>query len=317
MRRYGYQFVAREAMQMFAEEGLLQAQDLPPKVSLRDQCTPVRDQGSLGACTAFALCACLELRGTIVTSPLFLYFRERLLEGDPLQDQGASLASGTQVIKTTGVCLETLWPYIQSKYAASPPPQAYSDASNRQCKKTKALQPGEIKSQLADGVPVVVGILCYASFESVAVQETGVVPMPDTANEPSLGGHAIALVGYDDDAGVFLAKNSWGANWGDGGYLTIPYGYIYDGTLTSEIFAISPLNPSVSPVSPDSPNSPTSPTSPSAPSDPASSSSSNTWSQMSDTQRGLFIAAMVLLGLLLIFMLTMIGLNARSQSYSK
>ena len=37
------------------------------------------------------------------------------------------------------------------------------------------------------------------------------------------GGHAVLLVGYDDRG--FLAKNSWGTAWGDGGYFRITYDY--------------------------------------------------------------------------------------------
>jgi|JRYL01.1.fsa_nt_gb hypothetical protein len=37
------------------------------------------------------------------------------------------------------------------------------------------------------------------------------------------GGHAVLLVGYDDRG--FLAKNSWGTEWGDGGYFRIAYDY--------------------------------------------------------------------------------------------
>lgn len=37
------------------------------------------------------------------------------------------------------------------------------------------------------------------------------------------GGHAVLLVGYDADG--FLAKNSWGTDWGAGGYFVVPYDY--------------------------------------------------------------------------------------------
>lgn len=39
----------------------------------------------------------------------------------------------------------------------------------------------------------------------------------------NLGGHAIALVGYDDNNKTFLLKNSYGTEWGDGGYIDISY----------------------------------------------------------------------------------------------
>ena len=36
-----------------------------------------------------------------------------------------------------------------------------------------------------------------------------------------MGYHAIAIVGYDEDG--FIIRNSWGDNFGDNGYVTIPY----------------------------------------------------------------------------------------------
>ena len=39
-------------------------------------------------------------------------------------------------------------------------------------------------------------------------------------------------VGYDDDRGVFIIRNSWGSNWGDNGYFYMPYEFII---VTSEV----------------------------------------------------------------------------------
>lgn len=40
-------------------------------------------------------------------------------------------------------------------------------------------------------------------------------------NPVSLGGHAFALVGYNEVG--FLVQNSWGGSWGNGGFATLPY----------------------------------------------------------------------------------------------
>ncbi|MDH6126503.1 hypothetical protein P3T39_003460 [Kitasatospora sp. GP82] len=40
------------------------------------------------------------------------------------------------------------------------------------------------------------------------------------------GGHCVAIVGYSDVDNCWIAKNSWGKNWGDSGYVRIGYGEV-------------------------------------------------------------------------------------------
>ena len=38
------------------------------------------------------------------------------------------------------------------------------------------------------------------------------------------GGHAILLMGFDDNHEYWICKNSWGTGWGENGYFRIKYG---------------------------------------------------------------------------------------------
>lgn len=40
-----------------------------------------------------------------------------------------------------------------------------------------------------------------------------------------VGSHAVTMLGYDDNAGLFTFQNSWGAEWGDRGFGYLPYGF--------------------------------------------------------------------------------------------
>jgi C1A family cysteine protease len=51
-----------------------------------------------------------------------------------------------------------------------------------------------------------------------------------------LGGHAVLAVGYDDATQRFTIRNSWGANWGQGGYFTMPYPYLTTSGLSSDFW---------------------------------------------------------------------------------
>lgn len=64
-----------------------------------------------------------------------------------------------------------------------------------------------------------------------------------TDTSETWGMHFVAIVGYDDDAQMWLAENSWGPDWGDGGFFGIPYKSF--SALTEGIMHINvaPINP--------------------------------------------------------------------------
>jgi C1A family cysteine protease len=87
------------------------------------------------------------------------------------------------------------------------------------------------------GLPAVIGISVYESFERQAVATTGTVPMP-SKRERLLGGHAVCLVGYNDSKRRWLCRNSWGAGWGQAGYFTLPYAYLLSTGLSSDFWTL-------------------------------------------------------------------------------
>jgi len=97
----------------------------------------------------------------------------------------------------------------------------------------------DIKLILSQNIPVIAGIQIYSSFESDETAKTGIVPLPDTAREQLLGGHAIMLVGYDDAQKSFIVRNSWGTTWGNRGYCLMPCDYLTNPSLTGDLWMIS------------------------------------------------------------------------------
>jgi C1A family cysteine protease len=218
---------------------------LPAAVDLRPKCPPVYDQGSLGSCTANALVGAVQFDApSFLGSRLFLYYQERAADGDVGADGGSTLSRGVAVLEAGGVCAEALWPYDAANFAVAPPAAAVADAAaHRLLEAHHVPQTLEgMKGALAAGFPFVMGILVFASFESAAVAATGVVPMP-APGEACLGGHAVMCVGYDDAAagggGAWICRNSWSAGWGDAGYFHLPYAYMTDANLTSDLWALT------------------------------------------------------------------------------
>lgn len=215
---------------------ILETSTLPTKIDLRTQYSlpAPYDQGNLGSCTANALGFCYQFlqikfntKYKFQPSRLFIYYCERALEHSVSQDNGAMIASGILVLKTTGTCEESLCPYNISKFTNKPSTTAYTQASKFKSLTSVGINSNllEIKNALADGFPVAFGFQVFESFESNSVSSTGIMSMPTTSEE-IVGGHATVIVGYDDDKNYFIVRNSWGSNWGDRGYFYMPYAYV-------------------------------------------------------------------------------------------
>jgi C1A family cysteine protease len=131
---------------------------------------------------------------------------------------------------------EQLWPYIISKFRIKPISGVYKDALNHQSIEYARVPQtvNAMKSCIASGYPFIFGFTVYESFESDTVASTGVVPMPQR-NEQVLGGHAVVAVGYDDKTERFIVRNSWGSQWGEKGYFTMPYKYLSDDNLADDL----------------------------------------------------------------------------------
>jgi len=210
----------------------------PIAVDLRDQFSPIVDQGQLGSCTANAIVSglrefYLKKAGQFTPlSRLFLYYQERKLEGTIDQDSGAFIRDGMKVITSTGVCPEGDFPYDIRTFTNEPNVKAYQDAPTFKLSHYKRVAHlADLKHSLSLRIPVVFGFTVYESFESDSVAHTGNVPIP-RKGEQCLGGHAVIAAGYDDQRQAVIVRNSWGDTWGDHGYCYMPYSFWDLGLIT-------------------------------------------------------------------------------------
>jgi C1A family cysteine protease len=71
------------------------------------------------------------------------------------------------------------------------------------------------------------------------VATNGQIPSPDINNDMMLGGHCMAIVGYNDVSKTFRCANSWGIGWGNKGYCDMPYDYLLDNNLARDFCVIT------------------------------------------------------------------------------
>jgi C1A family cysteine protease len=217
---------------------------LPASVNWVRRMPPVRNQAARGTCVAFALTALHEFHTQTEGQPRD--FSEQHLYYETKQIDGASSSCGTWLVKAVraladrGQCREEVWAYNPNAPCnnhGAAPPNARTDgvAFRLETRAVASKDVKEIKSALAAGGVVPFSIPVYDSwYRSAATRNTGRITMR-IGNEQASGGHAMCLVGYQDDesapgGGYFILRNSWGS-WAaqspyGAGYGTIPYQYI-------------------------------------------------------------------------------------------
>ena len=222
---------------------------MPKQVDLRKDCPAIYDQGQLGSCTANALGAAFDFdrrkqgKPFMTPSRLFIYWNERDLEGTVDSDAGARIRDGVKVLRKLGTPAEVIWPYDIQRFTEKPHDEAFVEAEKNQLLTYQRISRAgkdrtyDMRACLAWGYPFVTGFSVYESFETDEVAKTGIIPMP-APDERVLGGHAVLVVGFDDDKRYFICRNSWGETWGDEGNFYMPYDYLTNEDLASDMWVL-------------------------------------------------------------------------------
>ena len=205
---------------------------LPSSVDLSVDAPIPGDQGGQGSCVGWAVAYAVKSyherieRGWPLTddrhvmSPAYIYNQIRVPGG------GAYFVDAFILLVEQGVSSWEQMPYDALDDRTQPSSRARAEAANYKIadwgtvlRTTHAVFVQELKRHLVAGTPVLLGIRAYPDFEYLSESN----PIYDDDEGASRGAHAVVIVGYDDRRSAFKIANSWGTDWGIGGYGWIDY----------------------------------------------------------------------------------------------
>ncbi len=210
----------------------------------------VLNQGNQGACTGFGL-ACvanyllwtrhLENKSKTAfapVSPRMLYELAKRYDEWPGADyDGSSCRGALKAWHKHGVCSEQDWPYQLDRNSdpvfIRPQKKWLQDAALRPLGVYYRIDRGsivDIQSAIFNIGAVYVSANAHDGWDALSHPGKKTAPpkrhkdlpsIQPISDKKSLGGHAFALVGYNERG--FIVQNSWGTSWGAAGFGILPY----------------------------------------------------------------------------------------------
>lgn len=206
---------------------------------------PVFDQLQLDSCVANATCGMLEVlmglqnpASVVALSRLFVYWNARFAIDETKEDKGSFIHDALNSLVNKGVCLESTWPYEESKVFTQPNIEAFKQGDDNTLNSFSHIQSSganrlaDIEAAVRANHPVVFGTEVGAELQHYDGNLDTVFNYPTT----SIGGHAMLVVGVRRNPDLqFYIRNSWGPNWGMKGHFWMSADYMTNSS-TSDIF---------------------------------------------------------------------------------
>jgi hypothetical protein len=203
-------------------------ESVPPEV-FKEHAGMVFSQGVEASCTGMALAGIANYlirrhvdpeAGSV--SPRMMYEMARRHDRLPDHLEGSNLRGALKGWNKHGVCSAELWPYAACVKHGRLTFSRVVDASTRVLAGYERIDRTNIEAMKAaiaeHGVLYANSIL----HENWAVPyDEGVEAIPAAEGEPTRGGHAFIIVGYDERG--FWVQNSWGTDWGRDGCAILTY----------------------------------------------------------------------------------------------
>jgi len=176
--------------------------------------TPVRNQGNLAVCWAFADVEALEANWAIRHGKIVLLSEQPLVDRER-QYNGYYIWYGLKNLLRQGTTTWLAYPYTGKKEKVRPVVMPFHVESF-----DNVMPPGNpaaLKRAMLDHGPLAAAVTVSNGFYSYG----GGIFAGEPAGPPN---HAILMVGWDDTKNAWKIKNSWGTGWGEAGYMWIAFG---------------------------------------------------------------------------------------------
>ena len=206
---------------------------IPDTLDYRSELQPIRNQGNQGTCYAQSA-ACIKewqefrdygFKGQF--SPQFFYNnRGNMYDDNEKNDYGMYSRDVMKLLASMGICTEETYPYGKIEDRQNISENVYKEAESHLIKAyAKVTELQKTKRSLYENGP------CFIVFPVYNYTSEFWKSTDKTKNK--IGSHAVVLVGYTEEG--FIVRNSWGTNWGVGGYGIYKYD---DWGIHNEIWTI-------------------------------------------------------------------------------
>ena len=233
---------------------VLESRDFPSYFNWHDRgghdwMSPIRDQGDCGSCWAFGSLGALEGAINIyLEDPDFDYdLSEQFMVscGFGSCEYGGMAEEVIQYLKTTGVPDEACFPYEAYEGDCDDACEDWEDRvvkiQNESSFGNLMLSPTEewLKEELQLGPLSVTMQIDWGFYDYYSGVYEGTYTTCDLfVNTPN---HIVTLVGWSDSNNSWIAKNSWGADWGENGYFEIVRGTCCLATVSANWVRVDPV----------------------------------------------------------------------------
>lgn len=205
-------------------------------VNLSDRVPPAGDQGGQGSCASWA--AAYGMASAVAqerkqwglhtaehfASPRSLYAQVLASHGTSDCERGANGRDVMEPLVNNGAGSLVQVPYTDESCGPAELPAGASDFRlDGYSDINPPDDPQAIKNELARGSVVMWGAYIFDDLQSFKGDRIYGGSGTFLKSGEQHAGHMMLIVGYDDDRAAFRVLNSWGPDWGDGGYVWLTY----------------------------------------------------------------------------------------------